>query len=148
MARGGKRAGAGRKPGSANARTREIADKAAAEGVTPLEYLLLLMRKPYPENADHNTLAQYDAMKLDAAKAAAPYMHPRLANIDKAVSIGPLTGDLSAQGRAVLDALSAGQLTPSQATTIMQAIASQARIVEVDELERRVAALEKARPAA
>ena len=145
MARGGSRAGAGRKAGSANVRTREIADKAAADGITPLEYLLSLLRKPYPKDADANTLAQYDAMKLDAAKAAAPYIHPRLANIDKAVSIGPLTGNLAAQGRAVLDALSAGSVTPSQASTIMQAIAAQARIVETDELERRVAALEKAK---
>ena len=30
-------------------------------------------------------------MKLDAAKAAAPYMHPHLANVDASVSIGSLS---------------------------------------------------------
>ena len=74
MARGGKRAGAGRKPGSATKRTREIADAAAAEGVTPLEVMLKAMRE------------HYDAERWDeaaaVAKDAAPYMHPKLAAIE------------------------------------------------------------------
>lgn len=44
MARGGKRANSGRKTGTANARTRAIADKVVAEGVTPLEVMLDNMR--------------------------------------------------------------------------------------------------------
>jgi hypothetical protein len=142
MAHGGRRRGAGRKEGLANTRTREIADRAAAKGITPLEYLLHLLRKPYPKDADAATLAQYDAMKADAAKAAAPYMHPRLAPTDAPAPIGPLTGDLASQGRAVIEALSSGAVTPSQAATIMQVITAQARIVEADELVKRVAALE------
>ena len=43
MARGGARPGAGRKAGSVTRRTREIAE-AALEGLTPLEYLLSVMR--------------------------------------------------------------------------------------------------------
>lgn len=70
--RGGKRPGAGRPKGSANKRTREIADKAAEEGVTPLEYLLSVMR---------NELAD-EARRLDAAKAAAPYVHPKLSTVE------------------------------------------------------------------
>ena len=41
---GGVRKGAGRKKGSANKRTKDIADKAIEEGVTPLEVLLQIMR--------------------------------------------------------------------------------------------------------
>jgi hypothetical protein len=44
MARGGKREGAGRKAGSLTVRNRQIADKAAEEGVTPLDVLLENMR--------------------------------------------------------------------------------------------------------
>ena len=44
------------------------------EGVTPLEYLLTVMRTSDDE-----------ARQLDAAKAAAPYVHARLANIDATV---------------------------------------------------------------
>ena len=35
-----------------------------------------------------------------------------------------------------------GKLTPAEASTIMQSLSAQARIVEVDELTKRVAALE------
>jgi hypothetical protein len=74
MAHGGKRAGAGRKPGSTTTKTREIADRAAAEGITPLEVMLEAMR------------AHHAAKRLDEAAAiakdAAPYMHPRLAAIE------------------------------------------------------------------
>lgn len=44
MARGGKREGAGRKAGSLTTRTREVAEKAAATGQTPLEVMLDNMR--------------------------------------------------------------------------------------------------------
>jgi polyhydroxyalkanoate synthesis regulator phasin len=35
-----------------------------------------------------------------------------------------------------------GEITPSEASSLMNAISSQARIIEVDELERRVSELE------
>lgn len=73
--RGGKRAGSGRKLGAATKKTREIADRAAQEGETPLEYMLRIMRD---EDADL-------AMRFDAAKSAAPYIHPRLATVDAKV---------------------------------------------------------------
>jgi hypothetical protein len=71
MPRGGRRAGAGRKPGSLTTRTREIAERAAEDGVTPLEHMLAVMRDPKA------ALERRDAM----AKAAAPYIHPSLASI-------------------------------------------------------------------
>jgi hypothetical protein len=68
MARGGKREGAGRKPGSPNKATQEQREAVAASGLTPLEYMLQVMRD----------LSQEDQKRLDAAKAAAPYVHARL----------------------------------------------------------------------
>jgi len=61
---------------------------------------------------------------------------------DEAVS-ARLSGSLGEQGRSVLDSLAAGTVTPDQAATMLTAIATQARIVEVDEIERRVTALER-----
>jgi hypothetical protein len=72
MARGGKREGAGRKTGSLTRRTREVAEGAIGEGQTPLEYMLGVMRDPTKEHA----------LRADMAKAAAPYVHPRLAAIE------------------------------------------------------------------
>lgn len=98
--RGGSRKGAGRKPGSATKKTREIADKAAAEGVTPLEVMLENMRFAHmeagtllanllaggaetPEGFDQlKELLKYRGMAQEAAKDAAPYIHPRLAAVE------------------------------------------------------------------
>lgn len=65
---GGKRPGAGRPKGSRNKRTQEVLNAAAKEGITPLDYMLKVMR-----DEDESP-----ATRLDAAKSAAPYLHPRL----------------------------------------------------------------------
>lgn len=80
--RGGARKGAGRKTGSATQKTRAIADKAAAEGITPLEFMLEVMRNEPPEGLEPREQMSAIAMRFEAAKAAAPYMHPRLAAIE------------------------------------------------------------------
>ena len=51
-------------------------------------------------------------------------------------------GTLAEKGQAVLTALGEGAIAPDVATAILQGIAAQARIVEVDQIEKRVAALE------
>lgn len=72
MAHGGRRPGSGRPKGAAAARTREIADKAALEGVTPLEFMLNRMRdEEVPMDS-----------RFAAAVAAAPYIHAKLSSID------------------------------------------------------------------
>lgn len=73
----GKRTGKprGRPAGVLNKRTLaagELRDKLLAEGITPLEYMLSVMRD---ESNDQ-------AVRLDAAKAAAPYVHPKLNAIE------------------------------------------------------------------
>ncbi len=65
---GGAIPGAGRKPGGANRINDEARRAALKGGMSPLEYLLKIMRD---ENQD-------DARRLDAAKAAAPYVHAKL----------------------------------------------------------------------
>lgn len=74
MARGGKREGAGRKKGAQTIRTQEIAAKASAEGITPLEVMLGAMRQAWDSN-DKDGAARF-------AKDAAPYVHPRLAAVE------------------------------------------------------------------
>jgi len=132
----------GRQPGSPNKSTLArlaLLDQALKEGMTPLEFMLDIVRKPYPEDADALTKVKLDELRLDAAKASAPYIHARPASMDRPVTLA-LTGEsLAEQGRQVLDAIATGKLTPNQGATLMQAISAQARVVEVDELEKRVA---------
>lgn len=69
---GGARAGAGRPKGVPNKKTTEQAAAVAASGITPLEFLLKVMRD------SKKTLD----LRIDAAKAAAPYVHARLGSIE------------------------------------------------------------------
>jgi hypothetical protein len=65
--------------------------------------------------------------------------------IDELVDLGkPLDGTAAEQGRLVLKAVGEGRITPDQAATLMSSIQAQARVVEIDELERRLKALEEA----
>jgi hypothetical protein len=76
---GGRRPGAGRKPGSKSRKSREAADKLAASGITPLEIMVARMRDE-PINGKPVTDEQFEA-----AQAAAPYIHPRLSSVDAKV---------------------------------------------------------------
>lgn len=51
-------------------------------------------------------------------------------------------GSLTDQGRAVLAAVAAGELAPSQGAALLGVIGQLARVAEVDELARRIEALE------
>lgn len=88
MAIGGKREGAGRKAGSMTKRTREIAEQAAQRNITPLEVMIENMEFARDQalearkKADTETEASYRSLAQTAAKDAAPYIHPRLANIE------------------------------------------------------------------
>jgi hypothetical protein len=102
--RGGARRGAGRKPGQANQKTREIADKAARDGVTPLEVMLTTMTelvnkaqeiKKLGAGPDGKSNVSYIDLMIEAAsvaKDAAPYMHPRLQSVEVS---GPNGGPIS-----------------------------------------------------
>jgi len=53
-------------------------------------------------------------------------------------------GSLSDKGEKVLDAIAAGTLTPAEGQDLLSAITNQARILETDELLRRIEVLEHA----
>ena len=80
--KGGKRPGAGRKPGSSTKRTQEIVEAALADGLTPLEYMLKVMRKEPSLDMEPKDFIAATMMRFEAAKAAAPYIHPRLAAVE------------------------------------------------------------------
>ena len=62
----------GRQAGTPNKTTAELRASIAAAGETPLEYMIRVMRDP-----------ECDLMRRDdMARAAAPYLHARLSNVD------------------------------------------------------------------
>lgn len=62
----------GRKKGVPNKATAAKAVEIAASGLTPLEYMLDVMRNPGLDCE----------IRMEAAKAAAPYVHPKLAQVE------------------------------------------------------------------
>ena len=75
MPRGGKRPGSGRPKGAKTKLTEEAILK-AGEGLLPLDYMLELLRDESLETAQ----------RFEAAKAAAPYVHARLSQIESTVT--------------------------------------------------------------
>ena len=73
----------GRKRGSLNKVTSEMKAAIAASGETPLEYMLRIMRDEAAESTRRDEMA----------KAAAPYLHPRLSSVEH-------TGDTEAFPKA------------------------------------------------
>ena len=103
--KGGARPGSGRKEGSLTKRTREIAEVAAAQGITPLEVMMSAMMALYKEAGNcsrdhhdygdkanehddgHAAMITENRIKLlnmaaTIARHAAPYVHPRLSAIE------------------------------------------------------------------
>jgi hypothetical protein len=70
----------GRTKGVPNKASAKKVAEIAASGMTPLDYLLKVMRDE----------AREDDERRDAAKAAAPYIHPKLSSVEANIT-GKLT---------------------------------------------------------
>lgn len=70
--KGGVRPGAGRKPGAPNKKTAELQKAVAESGVTPLDYMLSVLRDVNNDPKE----------RLAAANMAAPYVHAKLASVE------------------------------------------------------------------
>ena len=67
---------------------------------------------------------------------------PALKATELPLSLALPDGSLTEQGRAVLSAVAAGDIGPGQGAALIAAVGQLARVAEVDELGRRIAALE------
>lgn len=72
--RGGARPGAGRPKGAKSRKRKKILEIVSASGKTPLDVMLDVMRGAF-ERHDQETA-------LEAARSAAPYVHPKLSAIE------------------------------------------------------------------
>ncbi len=71
---------------------------------------------------------------------------PPLKAVELPIALNLPDEGLADQGRAVVAALSAGQLAPGQASQILSALGALARIVELGDIERRLSAVEARQP--
>lgn len=104
------------------------------------------LRDRLAKDADNIIASVIDAAlagDVQAAKLVLERVLPALKPVELATAIElPSTGTLTDQGRAVLGAVGAGQLPPAQGATVISAIASLARVAEIDELTKRIEKLE------
>lgn len=133
---GGVRAGAGRKPGSLNRRTVELLDRALSEGLSPVEFMLNMMRDKDAKPDD----------RAWAAEKAAPYVHPRPAPIQRPISIDLPAIDtadaIPAAISSVLAAVGRGDIAPGEAQSLVSIIDAQRKAIETGEILQRIVALE------
>ena len=81
MPQGGKRTGAGRPKGVRNAKTEQQTKAVKESGLTPLDYMLSVLRDE----------TQEQSVRLDAANKAAPYVHAKLASVDHTSTDGSMS---------------------------------------------------------
>ena len=111
-------------------------------GTGKVEKLRAALTKELPEVLAV-LVAQAKAGDIGAIKLVLERTVPALRPADAATPLNlPVDGGLADQGRAVLAALAAGHLPANQAAGILQGLGNLAKLVELDELEKRVTTLE------
>ena len=111
-------------------------------GTGKLDKLRAALAKELPEVLDA-LVAKAKEGDTGAIKLILERTLPALRPVDMATPLNlPVDGGLADQGRAVLAALAAGHLPANQAAGILQGLGNLAKLVELDELEKRIAALE------
>lgn len=81
-----------------------------------------------------------------AARLLLERVLPALRPIEQAVALSLPTGEgITAQGVAIVQAVATGTLAPGQGAQLLAGLGSLARIVEIDELTRRITQLEGAK---
>jgi len=128
------------------AQNRKIRREALRESLKASEYIrqLGIIEKRLDPDAK-NTYAQDDIPKIKERVSILFRMLdkclPNLRPVDVPVQI-PMGKTLADQGAAILQAMSLGQITPTEATSLMTAVSAQVRVIEAEELNDRVKALE------
>lgn len=93
----------GRQKGTPNKRNAKATAIAKAGGLMPLDFLLAMMRARPDPKKDLKEYVAAATLRFEAAKAAAPYCHPRLANVELGNKDGkPLLVALASEDGGVL----------------------------------------------
>lgn len=89
----------GRKAGVPNKRTQEFQAKVAASGLSPLDFMLEILHSKPPRGANVEQKLAHQQQRFEAAKAAAPYVHAKLASVEHSgKGGGPLTVNITRFG--------------------------------------------------
>ena len=126
----------GRVAGTPNKRTVDLLAQVESEGITPLAYMLGILRNEEADLKDRQW----------AADKSAPFIHPRPLPQPRTVEFD-LPDTATVQGiseaiGAILAAAAAGQLAPSEAKDLCGLLDARLKALEIVTLEERIAKLE------
>lgn len=93
---GGEKKG-GRQKGALNKASLEQIRITTETGITPLEYMLQVMREIVPDGITEESKVILLNRKIDAAKSAAPYVHSKLSSIEVKAEIETIERVISAE---------------------------------------------------
>ena len=113
------------------------------KGIPDKRTALRALLEPHAEDLIGKVVEMALAGETTALRLCLDRLIPPVKATDEAVTLGSLEGSLSDQGRTILEAAAAGRITPDQASTLLQALAQQAKIIETVEFEERIKRLEE-----
>jgi|GEM_PF-3281298 hypothetical protein len=126
---GGKREGAGRKPDAETQKLRALLRMRAPEAMTAVDAIIA-----EPGHPQHAQMVRWVVDKTAAN------LKPESAPVEFA-----LTGTTpSEHARSIVEATATGKLSPTVASELLNALSACMKILEIDELQQRIEALEKA----
>jgi hypothetical protein len=173
MSRGGKREGAGRKPGPGkwSKDARELRDRLLTAGKSPMELLAANMLAAQAEADKLDALrASIDLTKMNAddarayldllgraevlratanqcAKDVGPYLHPKVTQKDEALEIDmpkmETLADLVPALDFIMSEVASGNITTDQGAKLSGIIETKRKAIETVEFDRRLAELEQ-----
>ncbi len=110
-------------------------------GVGQVSRLRAAIAQHVPEMLDKLVTQAKDG-DVQAARLLLERVLPPIKPVEQAAPLALPDGTLTDQGRAVLNSVAAGEIAPAQGAQLLTAIATLARVIEIDELERRITTLE------
>ena len=125
-----------------NKRINAVLRDAVARGSGELQRLRASIAKHVPSILDQLVSAAQGG-DVQAARLILERVLPPVKAIEQTQELDfPEGGTLTAQGRAVLSAVAAGELAPGQGAALLGAIGTLARVTEIDDLTARITKLE------
>lgn len=117
--------------------------KGKAPGSGHLQKLRAELAVHTPEIVDMLVMAAKGG-DIQAARLLLERVFPPVKATEQPVQLSlPSDGSLSVKAEAILSAAAGGEIAPSQAAQLITALGTVSKIVEVDELEARIAELER-----
>ncbi len=98
--------------------------------------------QPHAEALVKKAVAMAKQGDVSALKMCLDRLIPAYKPHDATVVLNEFGGSLTEQGQLILTTMASGTISPENASNILHALAIQARIVEVNDLENRIKQLE------